>query len=57
MTEFPESERDKLMEASGPIWAEWAKQQDGAGRPGTEVLNFVKAQVAKVKAAAKNAKK
>jgi TRAP-type C4-dicarboxylate transport system substrate-binding protein len=57
VTQFPESERDKLVEASGPIWAEWAKQQDGAGRPGSEVLGFVKEQVAKVKAAAKNAQK
>lgn len=49
VTEFPEAERNKLIEASTPIWAEWAKEQDKAGRPGTELLNFVKAEVAKVK--------
>mgnify|MGYP003343969566 CR=1 FL=1 len=31
-----------------PRWREWAKEQDDKGRPGTEMLNFVKAEVAKV---------
>jgi TRAP-type C4-dicarboxylate transport system substrate-binding protein len=49
ITQFPEAERGKLVKASEPIWAAWAKEQDGAGRPGTELLNFVKAEVAKAK--------
>ena len=53
MTEFPEAERDKLVEASGPIWEDVGQGAGGAGRPGTEVLDFVKAEVAKVKAQAK----
>jgi TRAP-type C4-dicarboxylate transport system substrate-binding protein len=53
VTEFPEAERNKLVEASIPIWKAWAKEQDAAGRPGTEVLDYVKAEVAKVKAQAK----
>lgn len=51
ITQFPEAERDKLVAASAAIWAAWAKEQDGAGRPGTEILNFVKAEVAKARAA------
>jgi TRAP-type C4-dicarboxylate transport system substrate-binding protein len=50
ITQFPEAEREKLVGASVPIWEAWAREQDGAGRPGTEMLNFVKAEVAKVKA-------
>ena len=50
LTEFPEAERDKLVDASAPIWQAWAKDQDAAGRPGTEMLNFVKGEVAKTKA-------
>ena len=53
LTQFPEAERNKLVEASLPIWKAWAKDQDAAGRPGTEVLDYVKAEVAKVKAQAK----
>mgnify|MGYP001470303273 CR=1 FL=1 len=52
VTEFPEAERDKLVDASVPIWQAWAKDQDAAGRRGTEMLNFVKGEVAKTKAAA-----
>ncbi|WP_422002074.1 TRAP transporter substrate-binding protein DctP [Reyranella sp.] len=53
VTPFPEAEREKLIEASTPIWKAWAKEQDEAGRPGTQILDFVKAEVAKVKAQAK----
>ncbi|MCW5745954.1 MAG: TRAP transporter substrate-binding protein DctP [Alphaproteobacteria bacterium] len=53
ITEFPESERDKLVAAAGPIWQSWAKDQDAAGRPGTKLLEFVKAEVAKTKTASK----
>ena len=50
VNEFPESERDKLIAASHPIWDAWAKDQESAGRPGKQILDFVKAEVAKVKA-------
>jgi TRAP-type C4-dicarboxylate transport system substrate-binding protein len=39
--------REKLAAGASKIWAEWAKEQDAAGRPGTEILNFVKEQVKK----------
>ena len=39
--------RDKLAAGASQIWDEWAKEQDEAGRPGTEILNFVKDQVKK----------
>ena len=41
------STRAKLAAGAGEIWSEWAKTQDAAGRPGTDMLNFVKAEVAK----------
>jgi TRAP-type C4-dicarboxylate transport system substrate-binding protein len=44
VTPFPPAERAKLVTASGPIWENWAKEQ---GQPGRELLNFVKAEVAK----------
>jgi TRAP-type C4-dicarboxylate transport system substrate-binding protein len=52
ITQFPEAEREKLVKASEPIWQQWAKDQDKERRPGTEVLNFVKGEVAKIKATA-----
>jgi TRAP-type C4-dicarboxylate transport system substrate-binding protein len=48
VTQFPASERAKLVAASNPIWEAWVKEQEAAGRPGREILNFVKAQVAKL---------
>jgi TRAP-type C4-dicarboxylate transport system substrate-binding protein len=48
ITQFPAAERAKLVAASGPIWEAWVKEQEAAGRPGREVLNFVKAEVAKL---------
>lgn len=54
ITQFPEAERDKLIAASAGIWQDWAKEQDSAGRPGTELLNFVKAEVAKAKSKPSN---
>lgn len=39
--------RAKLASGAAQIWEEWAKEQDEAGRPGTEILNFVKEQVQK----------
>ena len=47
VVKFPASEREKLASNAGKIWEEWRKEQDGKGRPGTKMLNFVKAQVAK----------
>lgn len=44
---FPPEERAKLAKGAGEIWDKWAKEQDAAGRPGTELLNFVKAEAAK----------
>lgn len=44
---FPASEREKLVATAGEIWKEWTKEQDGKGRPGTKMLKFVQAQVAK----------
>lgn len=41
------STREKLAAGASEIWEQWAKDQDAEGRPGTEVLNFVKEQVKK----------
>ena len=49
ITKFPDTERAKLMAASGKIWDEWVKEQEAAGRPGKQILDFVKAEVAKHK--------
>jgi TRAP-type C4-dicarboxylate transport system substrate-binding protein len=47
VTPFAPAERAKLVAASGDIWEAWVKEQEAAGRPGREILNFVKAEVAK----------
>jgi TRAP-type C4-dicarboxylate transport system substrate-binding protein len=39
--------RAKVAAGAGKIWAEWTKEQDGKGRPGSKMLKFVKDQVAK----------
>lgn len=57
ITQFPAAERDKLVAASANIWTAWAKENDDAGRPGTEILNFVKASVSKAEAQAAKAGK
>jgi TRAP-type C4-dicarboxylate transport system substrate-binding protein len=49
VTPFSAAERAKLVSASGAIWEKWVKDQEAAGRPGREILNFVKAEVAKYK--------
>ena len=41
------SVRAELAARAGKIYAEWAKEQDAKGRPGTEMLAHVKALVAK----------
>jgi TRAP-type C4-dicarboxylate transport system substrate-binding protein len=47
VTPFPPAERAKLAAGANEIWEKWVKDQEAAGRPGREVLNFVKAEVAK----------
>ena len=48
---FPPAERAKMVEASKPLWKQWAQEQDEAGRKGTEILNFTQEQIAKFSAA------
>lgn len=48
VAQFPDAEREKLAKGAGAIWKDWAKQQDARGRPGTKLLEFVQAEVAKV---------
>ncbi len=47
--QFPASERAKLLAGADKIWEEWVKDQEKEGQPGREMLNFVKAEVAKYK--------
>jgi TRAP-type C4-dicarboxylate transport system substrate-binding protein len=49
VVQFPAAERAKLVAASAGIWEDWVKEQEAAGRPGREILDFVKAEVAKHK--------
>ena len=44
---FPAAERAKLAAGADEIWEAWVKEQEAAGRPGREMLDFVKAQTAK----------
>jgi TRAP-type C4-dicarboxylate transport system substrate-binding protein len=53
VTQFPEAERDKLAAGAAKFWKAWAKEQDGKGRPGTKMLEFVQAEVKKANAAVK----
>jgi TRAP-type C4-dicarboxylate transport system substrate-binding protein len=41
------SERAKLAAVAEQIWAQWARDQEAAGRPGGEILEFAKTMVAK----------
>jgi TRAP-type C4-dicarboxylate transport system substrate-binding protein len=47
ITPFPAAERAKLAAGANDIWEGWVKEQEAAGRPGRELLDFVKAQAAK----------
>ena len=47
VVQFPAEERAKLVAGANDIWEAWAKEQEAAGRPGREILNFVKTEVAK----------
>jgi TRAP-type C4-dicarboxylate transport system substrate-binding protein len=49
VVQFPPAERAKLVAGANDIWEAWVKDQEAAGRPGREILNFVKAEVAKLK--------
>lgn len=49
VTPFPEAERAKLAAGAHEIWEEWVKEQEAAGRPGREILDFLKAEAAKYK--------
>jgi TRAP-type C4-dicarboxylate transport system substrate-binding protein len=48
VTPFPPEQRAKLEAGANEIWENWVKEQEAAGRPGREMLNFVKAEVAKL---------
>ena len=45
---FPLEERRKLAAGANAIWEAWVKEQEAAGRPGRKMLDFVKAEVAKL---------
>jgi len=45
---FPAEERKKLAAGANSIWEQWVKDQEAAGRPGRKMLDFVKAEVAKL---------
>lgn len=47
VAKFPKDERAKLAAGANAIWEGWVKDQEEAGRPGREMLDFVKAEVAK----------
>jgi TRAP-type C4-dicarboxylate transport system substrate-binding protein len=47
VVQFPASERAKLAAGANEIWEGWVKEQEAAGLPGREILNFVKAESAK----------
>ncbi|MBI2206396.1 MAG: TRAP transporter substrate-binding protein DctP [Candidatus Rokubacteria bacterium] len=47
VTPFPPPERAKLAAGANEIWEAWVKEQEAAGRPGRQILDFVKAETAK----------
>jgi hypothetical protein len=47
VVQFPPEERAKLADGAAKFWNEWAEEQEGKGRPGKKMLEFVKAEVAK----------
>ena len=44
VVQFPEAERQKLVDKASPHWKKWAEDLDKQGLPGTEILNFTVAQ-------------
>jgi TRAP-type C4-dicarboxylate transport system substrate-binding protein len=49
VTPFPPEQRAKLAAGASDIWESWVKEQEAAGRPGREILEFIKREVAKYK--------
>lgn len=49
MVAFPAAERAKIAAGANAIWEAWVKDQEAAGRPGRKMLDFVKAEAAKLK--------
>ncbi|HEX6210619.1 MAG TPA: TRAP transporter substrate-binding protein DctP [Methylomirabilota bacterium] len=47
VTAFPPAERAKLAAGANEIWEQWVKEQEAAGRPGRQILDFIKAEAAK----------
>lgn len=47
VTQFPAAERAKLAAGANDIWDDWVKEHEAAGRPGRQILEFVKAETAK----------
>jgi TRAP-type C4-dicarboxylate transport system substrate-binding protein len=45
---FPADERKKIASGANAIWEAWVKEQESNGRPGRKMLDFVKAEVAKL---------
>jgi TRAP-type C4-dicarboxylate transport system substrate-binding protein len=45
ISRFPPAERAKMVEASHPLWDEWAAEQDRQGLKGTEMVRFAQEQV------------
>lgn len=47
VSEWSAENRAKLIAGANEVWENWVKEQEAAGRPGREMLDFVKAEVAK----------
>ncbi|MFC1980949.1 TRAP transporter substrate-binding protein DctP [Chloroflexota bacterium] len=47
--QFPTAERAKLIEKAEATWDEWAAEKNAEGLPGTEILEFLKAEKLKLK--------
>jgi TRAP-type C4-dicarboxylate transport system substrate-binding protein len=48
VAKFAPAERAKLADGASKFWKQWVDEQEGKGRPGKAMLEFVKAEVAKV---------
>jgi len=49
VNKFTPELRAQLVAGANEIWENWVKEQEAAGRPGRQMLDFVKAEVAKYK--------
>lgn len=45
IVDFPPSERAKLQGKAETVWNEWVDEQEAAGRPGEELLEFTRSKV------------